>query len=508
MAEFTVTQTVNCPYCESEKVVKNGSRSGYQRYRCGDCRKQFSSEGNLHGRHVPPEQMGAAIRRYYSGMSYKQIGESMAEMFDIPEPSKSVICYWVRDYTQAALREMENHPAHTSGHWVVDEMVLDVGGDKMWNWNVMDSKTRYLLASYLSTERDQKSAEAVLRKAAAASAEPPTRITTDKLPSYVPAIRKVFPDAHHIQSEGLDSELNNNRSERMQGTFRDRTKTMRGLQGRASGQRYLDGWVLQYNLFREHEGLGYRTPGEAANVNPPFSEWSDVAEGAATQPPETERQEVQRQTTVRRWVRENWQTVDGYRRNDPDLVWQKIPIADVMANSEKMKVRQSRPAPGFHQGSRYYIARMPDGGLAYVRVSNRWGDLPAMPPRGKSEGLPERQWILLGGRRARSGESQPSRIHPDRPGWEVGPVTQAGLPKAVGNAGSSGSPQVTEKAKRNQAPVGVERRRDVATVVPEITIRKGDLGRTSPVHRPAPARPRRDRTPTCPTEVNIRILRG
>ena len=34
-------------------------------------------------------------------------------------------------------------------------MMLDVGGDKYWNWNVMDHDTRYLLASYLSSERDQ-----------------------------------------------------------------------------------------------------------------------------------------------------------------------------------------------------------------------------------------------------------------------------------------------------------------------------------------------------------------
>ena len=119
----------------------------------------------------------------------------------------------------------------------------------------------------------------MLRKAAAASANPPQSINTDKLPSYVPAIKKVFPDAKHIQSEGLDSETHNNRSERMQGTFRDRTKTLRGLDNRASGQRYLDGWTFHYNLFREHEALGHRTPAEAAKVDAPFREWADVTTG-------------------------------------------------------------------------------------------------------------------------------------------------------------------------------------------------------------------------------------
>ena len=57
----------------------------------------------------------------------------------------------------------------------------------------MDHDTRYLLASYLSSERDQQSAEAVLRKAMAASADSPKTITTDRLPPYVPAIKEYFP---------------------------------------------------------------------------------------------------------------------------------------------------------------------------------------------------------------------------------------------------------------------------------------------------------------------------
>ena len=52
-----------------------------------------------------------------------------------------------------------------------------------------------------------------------------------------------------------------------------------------SGQRYLDGWMLTYNLFRGHESLENKTPGERAKVNPPFREWADVVKvGAASLP--------------------------------------------------------------------------------------------------------------------------------------------------------------------------------------------------------------------------------
>ena len=407
MAEFTttVTETVNCPDCESERVVKVGTRNGYQRYLCRGCSKKFNTTGKSKGRRVPPEQIGAAVRMFYSGTSYKQIAEHLRDAYGISEPSKATVYEWVRDYTQAALDTMRDYPAHTGGDWVVDEMQLDVGGEKYWNWNVMDSDTRYLLASYLSKERDEESAKAVLRKASEASASPPKTIKTDRLRSYGPAVKAVFPDAKHIESAGMrNSENNNNLSERVQGTFRQRTKTLRGLENQASGQRYLDGWVLNYNLFREHESLGDKPPGEAAKVNAPYREWADVTRGNAAPPSEAEAGDAKSQTAIRQWANEHQETVSQYHRN-ADLKWTAMPVSDVMNNAAKQRVHQSRPAPGSHQGSRYYIARLKDGTLAWVRVSSGWGTLPATEGRDGKGGMPERRWELEGGRRTRSGES-------------------------------------------------------------------------------------------------------
>ena len=281
MAKFTevVTRTINCPYCHHSDVVKNGKGTGgKQRYKCKPCGRRFLDTGAVHGRKVPSNQVGAAIRMFYSGLSYKQIGENMADIYDIEEPSKRAIYEWVKDYTDVAVEEMQNHPAHTGSEWVADEMQVRVGGEQLWNWNVMDAKTRYILASHLSPNRDTRAAIAVMRKAARAAAEPPKMIKTDRLGSYPPAIKAVFPDAKHVQSDGIRALVNNNLSERLQGTYRQREKTLRGLDNIETGQRYLDGWTLTYNLFREHEGIDYQTPGEEARVNAPFTEWEDVVQ--------------------------------------------------------------------------------------------------------------------------------------------------------------------------------------------------------------------------------------
>ena len=286
MARFSQTTTyeITCPACDCDRVVKIGFQSGTQRYRCKSCRKDFRANGKPTGRRMDAEVIGAAIRDFYSGMSYKQIAEAMADRHDIPEPSKATIYEWVRDFTDEAVKEMANHKAETSGHWVADELYVDVGGETAYLWNIMDRDTRYILASHLSPTRDGRAARAVLRKALDASDKPPETITTDKWRAYLKPIRDLTPGAKHIQSEGLTAEINNNLSERLQGTYRDRIKTLRGLDNLKSGQRYLDGWTITYNLFRGHHSLKNDRPAQRAKVNPPFKEWADVVKGDAASP--------------------------------------------------------------------------------------------------------------------------------------------------------------------------------------------------------------------------------
>ena len=112
----------------------------------------------------------------------------------------------------------------------------------------------------------------------------PARIKTDGLRSYRQAVPRTFPtrEVRHVVSQGIRAQINNNLSERLQGTFRDRDKTLRALKSRASGQEYLDGLVINYNYFRPHQGLNGRRPAQAADADIGLRSWMDVA--AATTP--------------------------------------------------------------------------------------------------------------------------------------------------------------------------------------------------------------------------------
>ena len=286
MAEFTqtLTYTVHCPSCGGDKVVKHGMQSGEQRYRCKACRKAFRASGKPEGRRMDGELIASAVSDYYSGKSYKAIAEGLEKEYNIPEPSKATVYEWVRDYTADAVKEMEDHPARTGGgDWVADEMYVKVGGKTAYLWDIMDTDTRYILASHLSYKRDATAARAMLRKALAASDGPPKTITTDKWRAYIKPIKELAPEAEHIQSEGLAAKVNNNLSERLQGTFRARDKTLRGLENIESGQRYVDGFALNYNLFRKHHSLDNKPPAATALEAPPFREWADVVKGDAVE---------------------------------------------------------------------------------------------------------------------------------------------------------------------------------------------------------------------------------
>ena len=143
----------------------------------------------------------------------------------------------------------------------------------------MDSKTRFVLAAYLSPERTTRAAATAMAMARDRAANPPERIKTDGLRSYRQGIQTAFRiwPVKHVVSQGIRAEINNNLSERLQGTFRDRDKTLRSMKKQDTGQTYVDGLVLNYNYFRPHLGLKGKTPAERAGVTVPFANWSEIA---------------------------------------------------------------------------------------------------------------------------------------------------------------------------------------------------------------------------------------
>ncbi len=238
-----------------------------------DARGKPARPPNGQYRQATPHEKGAAADLYFDGVSYRRTAKNMEQYFG-RETGQMSVYRWVRDLSKKADEVLRPMKVDTGRVWVADEVVVRVGGKNYWLFNVMDSQTRFLLAAYLSPTRTTRAAATALAMARRRSNNPPVAVKTDGLASYRDAMPRAFPThrVRHVVSKGVKADINNNLSERLQGTIRDRDKTLRGLKARDTGQAYVDGLVTPYNpvYFRPYESLKGKKPAEAAGAEIPL----------------------------------------------------------------------------------------------------------------------------------------------------------------------------------------------------------------------------------------------
>ena len=157
-----------------------------------------------------------------------------------------------------------------------DEMTLNIRNldnhdNLRWTWNVMDNQSRFWLASQITEKREIQDARQVLAEAHNLAKIRPMAIVTDGLRSYSQAIKKEFwtlknPRTQHVRVPNIRDRSNNNMVERLNGTVRQRSKVMRGLDHEESAQTMLDGMRIYYNFIRPHMTLNGKTPAEKSGI--------------------------------------------------------------------------------------------------------------------------------------------------------------------------------------------------------------------------------------------------
>lgn len=267
---------MNCKHCESENVIRFGTQSGTQMYFCKDCNRKFKDDDALFDCRVPAEYVSSAMSMYYRGMSIDDIRHQLKQEKDY-FPSKSVVFKWINKFTDKAVDHYSQYRPHVGDTWIADETVLSLDGKDVWLWDIIDDKTRFLLASKLSYTRNTSDAKTLFQLAKNRAGKSPKVIMTDKLRAYIDASREVFgEDADHIRSGPVMSENSTNRIERWHSTLKERTKVMRALRNAETALRFTDGFIAYYNFIRPHEGLGNITPAQAAGIDYDAKSWTEV----------------------------------------------------------------------------------------------------------------------------------------------------------------------------------------------------------------------------------------
>ncbi|MFC2060300.1 IS6 family transposase [Chloroflexota bacterium] len=268
-----------CKHCGSHNVIRYGTYNGNQRFRCKDCKRKFADNDALPEMQTPVEQIEAAVSMFYEGQSLNSITRLQTQIYG-SYPSDSTIYRWVSRFTKRAVKDLKGYKPDVGSIWVADETVLKIDGQNVWFWDMIDAKTRFLIATHISRTRTTKDAQMLMKKAYDRTGKIPRVIYTDKLRAYLDGIELTFgADTKHKQGGPFDVENNTNLIERFHGTLKARTKIMRGLKDIASAKLFTEGWLLYYNYLRPHESLRGSTPAKVAGVKYPYRNWQDIVAG-------------------------------------------------------------------------------------------------------------------------------------------------------------------------------------------------------------------------------------
>jgi len=282
---------LTCKYCGSWDIVRYGQFRGVQRWWCNKCKRKFAENEAIPGMKTSAKQVASALSMYYGGMSLNGIRRHLQQQYG-NRPSDSTVYDWITRFTKEAVDSAKAEKPNVGNVWIADETVLKIEGTNIWFWDVIDIKTRFLLASHMSLGRTTWDAQILVEKAAERAGKIPKTIITDKLQAYLDGIELAFgADTRHIPAKGITVQPNTNLVERFHGTLKDRTKVMRGLKKRETAKILMDGWLVHYNFFRPHESLVGMTPAEKAGIEFPFKDWSDVVRKGTALPGAVETRE-------------------------------------------------------------------------------------------------------------------------------------------------------------------------------------------------------------------------
>ena len=263
-----------CKYCGSRNIRYKGVRrnkSGDVRLmRCRDCRRGFSSRFGFRYRRHGRKVITGALSMHYSGMSVRAISAHFEAMGIDVNPA--TVQRWSRRYARVAAAYMDEREPETGNTSRAYEVWVNAGGRKKYLFVSMDDETRYWLAQELADRKEGHDATSLFRDTVRQAGREPETVITDGLNSYRAAAKSKMPFAGHVREihiTGRKKGRDNNRMERLNGTIRDREKTMRGAatgRGAVSETAVFEGLRVHYNHARRHKALKM-TPGEAAGIN-------------------------------------------------------------------------------------------------------------------------------------------------------------------------------------------------------------------------------------------------
>jgi putative transposase len=174
-------------------------------------------------------------------LSYRDVEELLAERgLDV---SYETIRRWVLKFGPGFAKRLRRQRPRPSTRWHLDEMVVFIGGRRLYLWRAVDSEGE-VLDILVQRRRDASAARKLMRMLLKKHGFAPSVVTTDKLRSYAAAFRKFGLCARHEQGLRM-----NNRAENSHLPTRRRERKFQRFKSAGSAQRFLAVHAAVYNAF-------------------------------------------------------------------------------------------------------------------------------------------------------------------------------------------------------------------------------------------------------------------
>ena len=162
-------------------------------------------------------------------LSYRDVEDLVAERgIDV---SYETVRRWVLKFGPAFARQLRQRRPQPSARWHLDEMVVRIGGERMYLWRAVDHEGE-ILDMLVQRRRDKRAAVKLMRTLLKKQGFAPATIVTDKLRSYAAAFRDLRLSVRH--EHGLRA---NNRAENSHQVVRRREQKMQCFKSPSSAQR-------------------------------------------------------------------------------------------------------------------------------------------------------------------------------------------------------------------------------------------------------------------------------